>query len=410
MEFNKEKSKIMHIDLNSCFATIEQQANPFLREKPIAIAAYDSPGGCILAPSIEAKEYGIKTGMRVKEGKNLCPGLIVKIPDPDKYRDVHIALRGIMKDYTNDFFPKSIDEFVLNLKDYSILQKGSLFDIGKEIKKRIKNEIGEWITVSMGIASNRFLAKTASSLHKPDGLDEINYKNYIEIYKKLKLRDLCGISYRNEARLNSVGIYSVVDFFNSPLWKLKAAFHSISSYYWYLRLRGWEIDSVEFKRRSYGNSFALPKPLTKQELGPILTKLTEKMCFRLRKAGYKTQGIHLAIWYRDWNLWHKSMKTKRVLFDTKDIYRQAFTLLSLSPKKPIRTVAVSCFNLTKEGSTQLDLLEDVIKKENLIQAVDDINDRWGDFVVTSARMVNTNNVIHDRIAFGGVKELDEIIL
>ena len=118
LDFNSKPSTVMHIDLNSCFATIEQQANPLLRGRPIAVAAYTTPSGCIVAPSIEAKKFGIKVGMRVREGKLLCPGLIILSPDPEKYRNVHIALRKILSDYTNNFFPKSIDEFVLNLEGY----------------------------------------------------------------------------------------------------------------------------------------------------------------------------------------------------------------------------------------------------------------------------------------------------
>ncbi|MCX6704187.1 MAG: DNA polymerase, partial [Candidatus Woesebacteria bacterium] len=122
MEFNSSPSYIMHIDLNSCFATIEQQANPFLRGKLIAVAAFTSLGGCILAASIEAKKLGIKTGMRVRDGRAIYPKLIVLPSDPWKYRNVHLKLRKLIADYTNDFSPKSIDEFVLNLKDYSALE------------------------------------------------------------------------------------------------------------------------------------------------------------------------------------------------------------------------------------------------------------------------------------------------
>ena len=91
LDFNRRPSSIMHIDLNSCFASVEQQANPLLRYKPVAVAAYDTPNGCILAASIEAKRLGIKVGLRVKEGRLLCPNLIVRSPDSDKYRSVHLA-------------------------------------------------------------------------------------------------------------------------------------------------------------------------------------------------------------------------------------------------------------------------------------------------------------------------------
>ena len=401
----------MHLDLNSCFATIEQQANPFLRGKPIAVAAYATPSGCIVAPSIEAKRFGIKVGMRVKEGKLLYPDLIVLAPDPWKYRNVHLALRKIVSTYTGDFSPKSIDEFILNMEGYPALQKG-MFEVAGEIKRRIKQEIGEWLTVSIGIAPNRFLAKTAAGLHKPDGLDEINKDNFSNIYPTLSLTDLCGIKERNAIRLNNMGIYSVLDFYNAPLWKLKAAFESILGYYWYLRLRGWEIDDVDFARRSYGNSFALPKPLQSvEELSPVLAKLVEKTGARFRRAGYKAGGVHLAIFFRDGTFWHRGVATSKVLFDSRDIYKEAFRLLAGCPyRKPVRELAVSVFNLTHEPSIQLDLFENTERKKKLVEALDMVNERWGNFIITPARMLDTDKAVIDRIAFGGVKELEEFTL
>lgn len=405
--FNRQPSAVMHLDLNSCFATIEQQANPLLRGKPVAVAAYATFSGCILAPSIEAKKYGIKTGMRVREGKLLCPNLIVLPPDPWKYRNVHLSLRKIMSTYTSKFSPKSIDEFVLNLEGYPAFSRG-VKTVAKEIKERIKKEVGEWLTVSVGISTNRFLAKTAASLHKPDGLDEINYGNYLDIYSQLKLTDLCGIKQRNTIRLAALGISDVLDFYKAPIWKLKAAFHSICGYYWYVRLRGWEIDDINFARRSYGNSYALPKALvTSEKLSPILSKLVEKMGVRLRKAGYKSRGVHLAIAFRDGTYWHKSRAVTKAVFDSRDIFKEAFKLLLISLRKPVRDLAVSCFNLTKSKSSQLELFEDVPRKEKLVQAIDRVNKSWGDFVVRPGRMIKTDSLVSDRIAFGNIKELEE---
>jgi len=390
LDFNPRPSTIMHVDLNSCFATIEQQANPLLRGRPIAVAAYTTPMGCIVAPSVEAKRYGIKVGMRVKDGKLLCPGLVVLSPDPAKYRDVHCKLRSLLADYTEKVIPKSIDEFVFKptCPPEAVLAKGG------EIKQRIKKEIGEVITVSIGIGPNRFLAKVASNLHKPDGLDEINKDNFLKVYSSLSLTDLCGIKMRNVFRLNGVGVYSVLDFYQAPLWKLKAAFQSINGYYWHLRLHGWEVDDAVFARRSYGNSYALPKPFEKpEELSPILQKLVVKMSSRLRKAGYKTKGIHLAVSYRDGSFWHRGQKTCKVLYDSRDIYKRAYGLLLESPyKKPVREIAVSCFNLVKDNLLQLDFFEDMEKKTNLVEAIDGVNERWGSFVLTPASMLGTGKL------------------
>jgi len=411
LPFNPKPSTLIHIDLNSCFATIEQQANPLLRGRPIAVAAYTTPSGCILAASIEAKRFGVKTGMRVKDGQRLCPGLVIKDSDPWKYRNVHFKLKRLLSEYTDQLNPKSIDEFILDLEGYPAYRRG-METIAREMKVRIKAEIGDWLTVSIGIGPNRFLAKTAAGLHKPDGLDEINLNNYHKVYENLTLPDLCGIAHRNTARLNGSGIYTVWDMFNAPISTLKSAFESILGYYWYLRLRGWEIDDVEFGRKSYGNSFALPKPLTTvQELSPIISKLVNKMAHRMRRAGYRAQGIHLSLVYRDLSFWHQGMKTKKVIFESREIYRHIFHILHHCPyQKPVREVAVSCFNLVKEDTVQLDLFGEVVKNEKISQAVDDINEKWGNFVITPARMLGTGDVVIDRVAFGGIKELEDFTL
>lgn len=415
--FNTKDSTILHLDLNSCFATIEQQANPHLRGKPIAVAAYPTPNGCILAPSVEAKRFGVKTGTRVKDGLSLCPNLIVLASDPWKYRHVHLKLKKLLQNYTNNFSPKSIDEFVLNLEGYPALKQG-MHCVAREIKARIKAEIGDWLTVSAGIAPNRFLAKTAAGLHKPDGLDEIHKDNFQAIYKNLELTDLCGIADKNAARLASMGIYTVSQFYHAPFWRLKAAFASINGYYWYLRLRGWEIDDVTFARRSYGNSYSLPKPFTKfGELAPILQKLVEKTGARMRKAGYQACGVHLAILYRDGTHWHHGKALLEPIFDSRDIYKKAFQILLASPsglscphQKPVANLAVSCFNLAKIKYPQLVLFEDLLKKERLVRATDKLNQRWGNFIITPARMLGTGRYVPDRIAFGGVKELEEFTM
>ena len=407
MEFNSSPSFTMHIDVNSCFATVEQQANPFLRNKPIVVAAYNSPGGCVLAASVDAKKLDIKTGMRVKEAKLLCPTVLVLTPDPDKYRFVHLGIRKIISDYTNDFHPKSIDEFVLNLEGLPCLKNSTMREVGQEIKDRIKREVGDYITVSVGIAPNRFLAKTASNLKKPDGLEEININNYLEVYSKLKLTDLTGIAKQNEARLNRMGIASVMDLYNSPIWKIKAAFHSIAGYYWYLRLRGIEIDSVETTRKTFGNSYAIPD--SKGNLGelvPILATLVEKTGFRLRRAGYFARGVNVSLFFKDRTFWQKSQTVNRDLFDSRDILVEAINILKSVPElNPVHTLAVSVFKLNIKTTLQGNLFEDVYRKRRLTEAVDAVNENWGSFSLIPAGILKNQHKILDRISFGGVREL-----
>lgn len=413
LPLNHNEPRIMHVDLNSCFATCTQQAYPSLRGKPLVIAAYTSPNGCVVAPSIEAKQYGIKTGMTVRDARLLYPKVIVRSPDPQLYRDVHLKFKKIFKDYSPDVTPKSIDEAIIDFTDSHVLFKKGLVEIGYEIKRRMRNEIGEWISCNIGISTNRFWAKTAAGLHKPDGLDVITSNNVRDIYEKLSLIDLCGINVRYQARLNAYGIFTPIQFLDADLQKLKKqVFRSIVGYYWYLRLRGWEIDAVDFKRRSYGQSYALGKKTDNPEaLAQLLMKLTEKMGRRLRHAGYTARGIHVAVIYTDWTYWHKGKVFDTEMFTTQELYKKALLVFNKQPeRKVVAKLAVSCFDLSQNKSMQEGLFDNdsVERSRSVSEACDSINDKWGEYVITPALMMGMDKLILDRVAFGGVKDLQEV--
>lgn len=402
LDFSSAPIDTMHIDLNSCFATIEQQANPNLRGRPIAICAYDSPGGCILAPSIEAKRFGVKTGMRLKDGKKLCPFLISMPSDPNKYRFVHQKLNNILKDYTPRFSPKSIDEFVLDLSQLPKNKSQNLENIAKEIKLRIKEEIGEHLTVSIGISNNRTLAKLASSLHKPDGLDVIDKNNFEQIYKKIKLTDLPGISIKTQNRLFGAGIYDVWQMYNSDVLKTNLAFRSVLSFYWYLRLRGYKTDEIDFERKSFGNSYSIPiHNGSKKDLLPILQKLTEKTGSRMRRKNYFARGVHLSLLFRESKgYWHEGHVQSRVLFDSREIFAATKFLLKNAPDYPVHTIAVTCFDLKKDNILQLEIFDNREKRLNLVNAVDRVNNKFGANVLMSANLLYAKDNVLDRIGFG----------
>ena len=409
LALNHNPPTIMHVDLNSCFATIEQQANPLLRGKPMVVAAYDSPKGCVVAPSIEAKQYGIKTGMAVWEARLLYPKVIVRTPDPEKYRAVHLMFRRIFRDYSPDVTPKSIDEAVIDLTKTLTLFKGGIRDIGTEIKKRFREEIGEWMRCSIGVSTNRFLAKLAASLHKPDGLDIIDHTNVLDVYRRVKLLDLNGINTRYQARLNAYGIFTPMEFYEASLEKLKMqVFKSILGYYWYLRLRGWEIDAVDFKRKSYSHTYALQHQTNDpRELAKLLMKLCEKVGRRLRRAGKSAKGVYVSCLYTDFSHWHIGRKLDLPIFTTRDIYIKALRFLNSSGyKKPVRNLAAGVYNLIPGTDEQLELFAAPMKQ--VTEAMDEINDTWGEFVITPALMMGMDDIILDRIAFGGVAELEEI--
>lgn len=411
---NHNTPLMMHVDLNSAFATAEQQAYPHLRGKPIVVVAYDSPNGCVIAPSIESKRLGIKTGMNLRDARMICRDVIVRKSDPPKYRYIHLQLREIFKDYSPNMYPKSIDEVLIDFTGTPALRSKNMVEIGKEIKMRVREEIGEWISCNVGIGTNQFLAKTAASLHKPDGLDIITFNNILKVYECLNLIDLCGINVHYQARLNAAGIYTPMEFFNAPAYKLKhEVFKSILGIYWYQKLRGWESDKFEYARKSYGQSYALkyysndPK-----ELSRLLLKLTEKMGRRLRRAGYSAKGVYVGCVYSDRTWWHIGRTHDVAYYSTSDLFLKAQYLLNMQPEwKKATHIFVSCYDLENGGREQLSIFEnEQTKKRELSSALDEINDRYGEFTVVPALMMGMDQTILDRVPFGGVKDLEDIYL
>lgn len=406
---NHEKPLIMHIDLNSCFATIEQQANPLIRGKPVVVAAYGTPNAFILAPSIEAKAIGIKMGMKIRDAQLIDKNVIVRTPDAPKYRDVHIKFKKIFQDYSPDVTPKSIDEAVIDFRPMISLNP-NLVNIAKEIKQRMKDEIGEWIRCSIGIGTNMFLSKLGATLHKPDGLTLIDHTNLIQTYKSAQLLDLNGINVRYQARLNLHGIHTPYDFFRASQKLLhKSVFRSVIGARWYEKLRGYEADQKDFPTKSIGHQYALHKPTSDpKELSRLLMKLCEKMGRRLRRKGFVAKGIHVSLRYRDHTYWHHGQIINQDLYTTVDLYRHAQFILNSRPeRKLVGLMSVACYQLKESKDMQLSLFEqDVQKARNVSDAADTMNDKYGEFTVVPGIMMNMDNTILDRIAFGGVREME----
>ncbi|HEX4774947.1 MAG TPA: hypothetical protein VH234_05520 [Candidatus Saccharimonadales bacterium] len=401
----------MHVDLNCCFAILEQQANRLIRHKPVAVAAYSTPRGAVIASSYEAKALGIKLMVNVAEARKLCKDVIILTPDVEKIFDAHRRFRKVLLQYTSDVHAKSVDEFVVNFKGSIALQKGwSLKKTGYMIKKDIKKELGEYVTVNVGIAPNRFLAKLAAGLNKPDGLDIITHKNLREVYSNLELVDLPGINRRFKARLNLAGIFTPVQFLDAPVWKLKnEVFHSIVGYYWYLRLRGYEIDGVDFERKSFGQMHAIgQKTDDKEQLSRLLMKLCEKTGRRLRKHDFIACGIHLWVAFENRTFWAKGKKTKVGIYSTQDIYLHAQKLMD-EVQIPCKAtnIGVKVFNLQPATPVQLGLFDNSrLDNRSLAKAADNVNDRYGEFTVVPAVMANMDDIILRRVAFGSIKDIE----
>lgn len=409
LPFNDVEPLVMHVDLNSCYAIIEQQANRLLRHKPVGVAAYASPGGFILAASYEAKRKGV-TLMRVREAKQICPDIIILTPDPEKYFDAHRRFRAVLEKYTSDVTPKSVDEFIVDFSGSQAVREGrSLVDVGRQIKRDIKDALGEYVTVNIGIAPNRFLAKVAAGLDKPDGMDVVRASDIYNLYGQLDLMDLPGINRRYRARLNVAGIFTPLDFLETPMPKLKKeVFKSVVGYYWYLRLRGYEVDSARFATRSFGNDYAVgDKTSDPEKIARLLMKLCEKTGRRIRRHGYQAWGVSLGLGFENRAWWGRSHRVKAPLYSTQDIYLAVMRLFG-QVEIPARVVHINIavFDITSVDPVQLGLFDDTrLDTRSLARASDIVNDRYGEFTLTPALMANMQDTIIKRVPFGSVRDI-----
>lgn len=397
----------MHVDFNSYFATIEQQANPRLRGKPIGVTGGDRVKRTVLgAASVEAKKFGVKTGMQIWQAKQLCPQIILVPGDSDKYLEVTKRFLNIQKDYSPYLEVFSIDECFLEIEtsrknlDSSHL---TLVTIAQDIKQRIRDEIGEWITCSIGISYNKLMAKLAGSLQKPDGLVIIpNQDEAIRVLDKIKLDEICGIGPRTKKRLNNLGISNFRQLREALLESLLASFKSYGQTL-YNMARGidnspivpfYEKDEV----KSMGHRHTLNHDTSDQvEIKQILLKLTEMVTRRLRAKNLVGKTIHF--WYRKNDFTGEGQQvTIAYTSDGMDIFRaswQAFQGLWHSEK--IRMIGVSISNLKSQTPQNLSLLPETHRTEIITKALDKINNKYGEFtlqrgiLLTSAKIRRKSN-------------------
>jgi DNA polymerase-4 len=408
--FNPAPPTILHIDLNSCFATIEQQANPLLRGKPIGVAPFTGRAGCVIAPSIEAKKLGIKTGMRVFECLQICPSMIILPPDPYKYRFVHMQMRKILGDYSPDVFPKSIDEFVVDLGGTEAFKRGML-TIGREIKQRIKAEIGDHLTVSVGIANNRTLAKLAAGLNKPDGLDVIDSSNYWQIYNRLTLTDLPGIDKGFSARMAVAGIYTIPDMFHASLQELKSGFRSVIGEDWFARLRGWEVDNIEWGTKSFSNQRVIhPAIINPDDILARVMFLTWKATSRMRIGGYQGRHVFFGFNYRPGYYWDAKKTLRQYTFSATEVFgvfKELF--IKTAPREYITQVFVGIGDLKSRTELQLQVFRDIERQDSLYAAIDSIEHKFGKNTIKPAIMLGTEGIASHRIPFNSTKEMEQYL-
>jgi DNA polymerase-4 len=403
-EMPQEERIIMHVDMNSYFASCEQQANPAWRGRPLGVCSYIHPKGTIIAASKEAKQLGIKTGTKVWEARQMCPDIVLVRDDPTKYRIITERIQAVFNSYTNIVENYSIDESFLCFEGEQC-DIGVCSRIADQIKRRITEEVGEWLTCSIGIAGTKFFAKLGSDFKKPDGLVIINNENVDNLLRQLDLMDVWGISYGLKKQLNVLGIFKPLEIkYAKPSFLLDKM--GKMGYFLWSRLNGLEVDRLQIneekKPKSVGHSYTLlKKTASKDEIALLLMKMAEKTGRRLRKKNMRAKILWIGWKYVYGGGFGRQEKLVEATDDSWDIFEGAFRHLQrkiLHDK--ISKIYISVSGLEMNDRLQLSIFEDKLKKIRLVESMDEINDKYGEFTVSRGAWRDWSEEISDRVSFG----------
>lgn len=376
---------IFHIDFDSFFASVEQQYRPDVRGKPLGVTAANSRT-CIIASSREAKKLGIKTGSRSFEALKICPELILVPADFNKYFEVSKKFLNICKDYSPFTELFSIDEVFMDVTKTANLF-GGVSETIKIIKKRIREEIGVYVTASFGVSHNKLLAKLASGMNKPNGLTEIKKEDVVNIYKKAGLMDICGIGERIKRRLNEIGIYNLIQLRNASLELLVKEFGDVEGHF--LQSIGLAIDNSEVipytepqKVKSIGRSYCLPKnEFNKKVVLQNIYELCEEIGIKLRRLGKKGKTIGIGL---NGDRTINFRKTFKEYVDTgSEIYSFIFPYFKTQfvNQNYVRQIHIWVCNLEDKNNLPLSLFDFDKKTEKVVKAIDNINNKFGDHTI-----------------------------
>ncbi len=374
---------ILHIDMDAFFISVEQRDNPSLKGKPAAVCGSLSRS-VVTSATYEARPYGVRAGMSTQEAKRRCPQLILVEGNHSKYTETAARIFSILKKFTPLVEVASIDEAYLDITE-SLLLYNSPFHIAQSIKSQIRER--EQLTCSIGVAPNKLLAKLGSRLKKPDGLVVIKKENVGELLKDLPVSKLNGIGPKLAEALNSIGIFTCGQLGKFPVSLLSKRFGVIGER---LQEMGLGLDDSpvlpfdeEEDAKSISHSVTLEEDTSDPKiLRKVLLQLSEKVSKRMRKEGFYGRRIAITVRYSDFFTFSKQKTLSKWVNSGDEVFKLASGIFESIPHpKPIRLLGVGISLLKKEWC-QLDLFEKRDKKDNLLKAMDLVNERFGDWTLT----------------------------
>lgn len=383
---------ILLIDANSFFASCHIALNPELADIPVVVGGEEKKrhGICLAANYIAKREYGIKTGMAVREAREKLgdKGVIVS-PQHSLYVDFSARILRIKRRYSPLVEPFSIDESWVDLSGTERLHRtDSSEEIATRLQKNILEETG--IPTSVGIGPNKIISKMAAEIKKPLGITKVDFQDVPRVFWPLPVKELFGVGHRMEKNLWLLNIHSIGDLANYPAGILKKRFGLIG-----LILKN-SANGVDYSPvnpanlevvKSAGHQITLPKDLAGHEnIQVIIHELSEIVGRRVRIGGYTGKTVGLTLKDTEFQCLHRTQSMPYFSDLAEDIYGTAVVLLHRHwPRwKPVRMVGLTLSHLIKNSEEQLDLFGVTEKKRKLTRALDKIKDRHGETAVFKA--------------------------
>ncbi|MBQ2085962.1 MAG: DNA polymerase IV [Oscillospiraceae bacterium] len=389
-----QKRTILHCDCNSYFASVEAMLDPSLKGLPLAVAGDpQSRHGVVVAASMEAKKYGVRTTDTVYAAKKKCPELVVVMPHHSKYSEVSEMINRIYLEYTDLVEPFSVDESFLDLTGSPALRNRTGKEIADELRRRVKLEIG--VTISVGVSFNKCFAKLASDMKKPDATTVIMPEDVENTVWPLPVSDLLFVGKSTAASLGRIGIVTIGDIARSGKDKMSELLGKHGAGLWDYA-SGNDTEPVrsyydEREVKSVGNSFTFSRDLiTPEDIRAGINMLAASVSGRLRRKGVLAGSVQVSI--KDPDL--KTIQRQRTLDVPTHLQREiaeiAFELVETNRNgSAVRLLGISCSELVPESEavTQMSLFEgtgstDRQRQEKLEDAVASIKKRMGKDSIT----------------------------
>jgi DNA polymerase-4 len=396
----------LFLDLDSYFASCEQQARPDLRGKPVGVVPLMAETTVCLAASREAKKFGVKTGTLVAEARVRCPAITFVIARHDLYTLYHKTIIEAVGTCLPIDSILSIDEMICALAG-SQRELPSARALADKIKTTLRQRVGETLTCSIGLATNRFLAKVASDMNKPNGLTIIRREDLPFALYPLKLRDFPGIGPRMERRLLDHGISSVKELCGLSMERMIEVWGGVVGERFYQWFKGEDVELTETVHRSLGHQHVLePEFRTPQGAWMVAKKLLVKAAVRLRKEGHYARRLTLDMHFASGDSWAKNIRLEETQ-DTLALLTALRQLWTALPRGTPFRAGVTLSDLIPRERHQLSLLANPAR-ENLGEAMDRINAKYGKGTVSVGGLMEQEQTgAPTRISFNRVPDLEE---